>query len=46
MPGRSVSLPPEGGHWSAGELDVGAFKDLRLGRRCIDRYRHEDPTCA
>ena len=39
MPGRSVNVPPVGEHWSADELDVGAFKDLRLGRRCIELLR-------
>ena len=39
MPGRSVNVPPVGEHWSADELDVGAFKDLRLGRSCIELLR-------
>ena len=39
MSGRSVSVPPAGELWSADELDAGAFKDLRLGRRCIELLR-------
>ena len=39
MPGRSVNVPPAGEHWSADELDAGAFKGLRLGRRCIGLLR-------
>ena len=39
MPGRSACMPPEGDHWSSHEIDVGGFKDTRLGRRCAELLR-------
>ncbi|MDE2464519.1 MAG: IS4 family transposase [Alphaproteobacteria bacterium] len=32
-------MAPVGGHWSDGEVDPGAFKDARLGRRCVELLR-------
>jgi Transposase DNA-binding len=39
MPGRSETMPPGGGHWSQSEVDASAFKDARLGRRCVELLR-------
>ncbi len=39
MPDRNECVSFEGKHWSVGEPDAGAFKDVRLGRRCADLLR-------
>jgi len=39
MPVQDEKLPPCGGHWSESEVDAGAFKDARLGRRFADLLR-------
>lgn len=39
VPGNDVAESPEA-HWSAREIDEGAFKDARLGRRCGELVRH------
>ncbi len=39
MPDQEDNRSSDGGHWSEGEEDAGAFKDARLGRRFADLLR-------
>ncbi len=39
MPAGSGGSLPDCGHWSENEVDAGAFKDARLGRRCGELLR-------
>ena len=39
MSAGSENFPPDGSHWSEREVNVGAFKDARLGNRFVELLR-------